>query len=107
MDEIPGHESIEQGLSAALDSQIAERIDQAMTGFREKLEQVVDLERLRRKALLTPAEVEKLYGLKANTLETWRCRGGGPDYTKVGASVFYTNEALNRFIEERRVLGHA
>lgn len=33
---------------------------------------------LKRRELLTPPEVEELYGLKEGTLKVWRCRGGGP-----------------------------
>lgn len=90
-----------------INQQIAEKIDQAIAGFQEKLDMAAELERLKRKALLSAGEVEKLYGFKVATLETWRCRGGGPDSTKVGSSVYYTQESLRRFIEERQVRGHA
>jgi predicted DNA-binding transcriptional regulator AlpA len=34
------------------------------------------------KELLTPAEVEIVYGLKPNTLRQWRYEGHGPRYVK-------------------------
>lgn len=34
------------------------------------------------KELLTPAEVEQVYGLKTTTLRQWRYEGRGPNYVK-------------------------
>lgn len=33
------------------------------------------------------------------TLARWRCEGKGPTYIKIGRSVFYTDEALEAFVE--------
>lgn len=82
---------------------------EAVSGKLEKeLQQAADLERLKRKELLLPREVEQLYGLKVSTLETWRCRGGGPDYVKLeGKLVYYRHNDIKGYIEARRVKGRA
>ncbi|GFK95423.1 hypothetical protein NNJEOMEG_03286 [Fundidesulfovibrio magnetotacticus] len=94
-------------MESELISSVREILGQSCDAFRSKLLEVAELERLQRKQLLTPGEVFALYGFPVATQETWRCRGGGPDYVKVGASVYYTHDAIKRFLADRRVLGHA
>lgn len=64
--------------------------------------EVVELETLKRKETLTTEEVEKLYGLKANTLRKQRVTGEGPSYSKVGERVLYTHVAIKKFLDSRR-----
>ena len=63
-----------------------------------KLEQAASLELLRKKALLTPAEVSALYGIPTATLATWRSRALGPNYTKAEGSIYYTHQQIERWI---------
>ena len=90
-----------------LNAQIQAAVMGALGGIDAKLDRVLELERLKRKELLSSAEVEALYGLKSSTLETKRCRGGGPDFVRDGASVYYTHADIKRYLNERRVKGSA
>ena len=38
-----------------------------------------------------------------STLATWRSKGVGPAFIKIGARVAYRGEDLNRWLEERTV----
>jgi hypothetical protein len=49
--------------------------------------------------LKTPEAAEKLRVTKA-TLESWRCRGGGPIYVKYGRAVRYRPEDIEAFLEQ-------
>jgi len=40
-------------------------------------------------------------GLKRQTLEAWRCRGGGPRFVKLGRAVRYRQADLDGWIESR------
>ena len=68
-----------------------------------KLEQAATLELLRKKAMLTPADVSALYGIPTATLATWRSRALGPDYTKAEGSVYYTHQQIERWISRNEV----
>ena len=68
-----------------------------------KLGQAATLELLRKKALLTPAEVSALYGIPAATLATWRSRAHGPNYIKAEGSVYYTHQQLERWLVNNEV----
>lgn len=61
---------------------------------------VVDLEILKRKELLTPDEVEQLYGLNARTMANKRGHGRGPSYIQEyrGGPVFYEHGAIRDYI---------
>lgn len=90
-------------LSSAL-----ERLDLAAClsmGFAEALQGVGRLEMLKRRELLTPPEVEELYGLKEGTLKVWRCRGGGPAYhqSAKNAPVLYSHDDIQAFLSKSRV----
>ena len=52
--------------------------------------------------LMKPSEVADALGVKASTLEAWRCRGGGPDlpFIKIGHAVRYRDTDLMKIIEE-------
>lgn len=49
----------------------------------------------------TPQAAQYLGDLKPETLEAWRCRGGGPRFVKLGRSVRYRESDLDAFIESR------
>ena len=40
-------------------------------------------------------------GLTKSTLEAWRCRGGGPQFLKLGKAVRYRKEDLDNFLSSR------
>lgn len=42
-------------------------------------------------------------GLSRQRLESWRCRGGGPEFTKLGSAVRYARHDLDGFMRSRRV----
>lgn len=48
--------------------------------------------------LLTTDEAAQVTGFKKSTLEAWRCRGGGPPFTKLGG-VKYRADLLAEFLE--------
>ena len=52
---------------------------------------------------LTPLEVEKFTGRKAQTLANERYRGEGIPYYKVGASVRYKFSDVISFMEQHRI----
>jgi predicted DNA-binding transcriptional regulator AlpA len=49
--------------------------------------------------LKTPEAAKKLRVTKA-TLESWRCRGGGPQFVKYGRAVRYRPEDIEKFLEK-------
>ena len=49
--------------------------------------------------LLTEADVALEYGLRVNTLRSWRLTGRGPRFLKLGASVRYRRADLEAFLE--------
>ena len=51
------------------------------------------------KDFLNTRQAAELIGLKANTLEIWRIRGGGPRYIKFGRAVRYRQSDLETYIE--------
>jgi hypothetical protein len=50
-----------------------------------------------RPLLPTKAAAVKL-GTSEGTLNTWRCRGRGPKYVKIGGLVYYRDEDIDDFI---------
>lgn len=48
--------------------------------------------------LLTTPQAANQLGLKPETLEVWRLKGGGPEYVKLGKAVRYSQEAIDKFI---------
>ncbi|MFW5453763.1 helix-turn-helix transcriptional regulator [Thioalkalivibrio sulfidiphilus] len=50
---------------------------------------------------LTTEQAAELLGLKRTTLEAWRCRGGGPQFIKLGRAVRYRQADLEEWIESR------
>lgn len=68
--------------------------------FSEILNRVATLEFLKKKPLLSPAEVTKLYGIPMATLATWRSRGLGPDYIKAEGNVYYRNSQIVKWLDK-------
>jgi predicted DNA-binding transcriptional regulator AlpA len=56
------------------------------------------------KELLTPTEVEQVYGLKATTLRQWRYEGHGPRYVKTAPGrsglVMYRRRDIDAWLDE-------
>lgn len=78
----------------------AVNIDTAMTEvLRDLLAPAAELEKIRRKDMITPQEVEALYGLNAQTLRNMRGQGRGPQYIQEykGAPVFYEHAAIQAY----------
>ena len=42
-------------------------------------------------------------GLSRQRLEIWRCRGGGPPYSKLSSAVRYARRDLDAFMASRRI----
>jgi predicted DNA-binding transcriptional regulator AlpA len=55
------------------------------------------------KEMLSPTEVEELYGIKVKTLAAWRLQSTGPDYFKLGNLVRYKKSEMDLWVEDRRV----
>jgi excisionase family DNA binding protein len=54
--------------------------------------------------LLNEKEVSELLGIQVRTLQRWRVLGQGPIYRKLGGSVRYHLDDLNRWLEESKVI---
>lgn len=48
--------------------------------------------------LLSQSEVATLLRQKPQTLAGWRCEGKGPEYVKVGRSVYYRRTAISTWL---------
>lgn len=48
--------------------------------------------------LLDAAQAADLLRQRPQTLATWRCEGRGPEYVKVGRSVFYRRQAISTWL---------
>jgi excisionase family DNA binding protein len=46
-------------------------------------------------------QAAKYLDLKPETLEAWRCRGGGPLFVKLGKAVRYRQQDLDAFLSAR------
>lgn len=54
------------------------------------------------KKLLSPKEVEDLFGIKESTLAQWRWLRTGPDFFRLGRMIKYKTEEIEKFLEENR-----
>ncbi|MFY7925379.1 MAG: hypothetical protein ACOVN5_06185 [Aquidulcibacter sp.] len=50
---------------------------------------------------LTPEGVFQEFHIPVATLATWRCRGGGPVFTKAGAKVLYNRADIEGWLVRR------
>jgi predicted DNA-binding transcriptional regulator AlpA len=48
--------------------------------------------------LLDVAETAKLLRQKEATLAAWRCHGRGPQYLKIGRSIYYRRSAISTWL---------
>jgi predicted DNA-binding transcriptional regulator AlpA len=53
--------------------------------------------------IATPAQVAKLTGTTVGTLASWRWRGMGPAYVRMGRSIRYRREDVAAYIAANRV----
>lgn len=53
--------------------------------------------------MLTTKQAAKVLGLSPLTLSTWRCRGQGPKFVKLGNLVRYRKNDLDTWLRERTV----
>lgn len=56
---------------------------------------------------LTPREFADLMRVSIRTVETWRSRGGGPPFARVGKHVVYDKIDVDLWINERTYLSYA
>ncbi|WP_325047946.1 helix-turn-helix transcriptional regulator [Hyphomonas pacifica] len=54
-------------------------------------------------SLLNTRQAAERLGLSARTLESLRVSGGGPEYIKLGRSVRYEHDAIETWIEDRKM----
>ena len=50
---------------------------------------------------MTPAQLAALTGMRLQTLAAWRCRGGGPPFTRLGSAIRYSRTAVNDWLASR------
>lgn len=48
--------------------------------------------------LLDPMEAGRRLSISPITLASWRCRGKGPSYVKIGGKVFYRPADIDAFV---------
>jgi hypothetical protein len=53
--------------------------------------------------ILKEAEVAKMLGVKTGTLQNWRSRGQGPQYTLIGDLPRYTEAGIENYLRKRTV----
>lgn len=53
--------------------------------------------------LLKPSEAADLLATTPQVLGTWRWRGDGPPYVRVGRSIRYSRRMLDEWLEQRTV----
>ncbi|MFN0263968.1 helix-turn-helix transcriptional regulator [Tepidamorphus sp. 3E244] len=51
---------------------------------------------------LKEGQVAELLGLPVRTLQSWRLRGGGPEFYKIGRSVRYKRADLEEWLASRK-----
>jgi excisionase family DNA binding protein len=52
-------------------------------------------------AMIRTEQAAKILDVTKSTLESWRCRGGGPNFVRYGRAIRYREEDLERFIESK------
>lgn len=56
--------------------------------------------------LLTEDDVAILFDVKKHTLYTWRAEGRGPDFVKIGGSIYYRRQAILDWVSQNEKLGN-
>ncbi len=51
--------------------------------------------------MLRTEQAAKILDVTKSTLESWRCRGGGPPFVRYGRAIRYREEDLYHFIETK------
>ena len=46
-------------------------------------------------------QAAKILDVTKSTLESWRCRGGGPPFVRYGRAIRYREADLDQFIESK------
>jgi hypothetical protein len=100
--------NIDEAVRRIVDNSAEQALERALVLYLERhgaelLRDVVGIERLKRKTLLTAAEVETLYGIKRRTLDDWRLKKIGPEYEKFGGAIRYRVTTLDAFFRAARV----
>lgn len=69
----------------------------------------VEMHRLASKQALSPAEVQKLYGITETRLEKLRAEGRGPQYTQLAerGTILYTPAAIQKWLSMNSVTPRA
>lgn len=91
---------IESAIRKSLSDLLATVDSQEVAGI---LAKSAHLELLKKKPVLTSAEVSELYGIPVATLATWRTRRIGPDYIKAEGSIFYKNSQVENWLSRCEV----
>jgi predicted DNA-binding transcriptional regulator AlpA len=66
----------------------------------EVIERQLGRELRARLKILTEYETCALLEIGRSTLQAWRAAGTGPSFVRFGRSIFYTEKALNAWMEE-------
>ncbi len=53
---------------------------------------------------ITESEVAKILSMSVQSLRNWRCQRKGPPYLKIGRSVRYPVEDLNRYLQQKKIV---
>lgn len=72
-------------------------------GVAEAFGSVAELEVIKAKGLITPAEAAKILPWSINALQKMREVGKGPAFVKFGRRTYYSPAALSAFLKEHQV----
>jgi hypothetical protein len=82
-------------LLATLADLVADRVAQRLAS---RLPRATAGEQISAAEFLDERGVEKHYGLRRRTLQSWRARGYGPPWTHAGRRVLYARIAVEQFL---------
>ena len=57
--------------------------------------------------LVSQSQAAEILGVSPRSLETWRIRGGGPAFIKIGRAVRYDPDDLRAYIDQHRIANTA
>lgn len=83
--------------------------EQIREAIRSVFVEVAELQKLAVKPMLTPSEVNKLYGIAESTLEKMRASNRGPAYSQLTAKgkVLYSRKAIDTWLEVQSITPRA